>query len=119
VEALPIDVAHPTGILFAASSATAVSNPRIEMPRAFALRQNYPNPFNPVTRIDYEIAVPSTVHLVVYDLLGREIAVLVNGQRQAGTYTAEFNGSSFSSGIYFFRLRANQFVSMRKMILLK
>lgn len=89
------------------------------MPSAFALRQNYPNPFNPATGIRYDL--PSTAHvtLTVYDMLGREIAILMDGVQQAGTYTARFDASRLPSGVYFYRLSSGSNVATQKMILMK
>jgi len=80
----------------------------LNTPAATALHQNYPNPFNPSTQISYDIAALSNVRLAVYDLLGREVAVLVNRQMEPGNYTAEFNGAGLASGLYFYRLDARQ-----------
>ena len=88
-------------------------------PKTSALRQNYPNPFNPTTQISYDVATVGSVRLAVYDILGREVAVLVNEQQAPGSYTAQFNASQLSSGIYFFKLTTNQFSSIRKMTLMK
>jgi hypothetical protein len=89
----------------------------------FALSQNYPNPFNPSTKIEFRIADFGFVSLKVYDILGNEIATLVNEEKQPGTYEVEFNSSSIkhlqSSGIYFYKLKAGSFVETKKMILLK
>jgi hypothetical protein len=91
----------------------------VQAPAQCALHQNYPNPFNPSTRISYDAAKVGTVRLAVYDVLGREVAVLVNGHREPGSYTAEFNGAALSSGIYFFKMTTEQFSSIHKMILMK
>jgi outer membrane protein assembly factor BamB len=88
-------------------------------PEAFSLSQNYPNPFNPSTVISYQLPVVSKVTLIVYDLLGREIAVLVNEEKQPGVYEIEFDASNFSSGIYLYRIKAGSFMETRKMILLR
>ncbi|NOX65334.1 MAG: T9SS type A sorting domain-containing protein [Chlorobi bacterium] len=97
------------------------------VPSKFGLEQNYPNPFNPSTKIKYSIANVETRHasslrnvtLKVYDILGREVATLVNKQQQPGNYEVEFNASKLTSGIYFYSLRSGEFVQSRKMILLK
>jgi len=95
-----------------------------EIPIAFALYQNYPNPFNPSTRIKFEI--PDQVRndsrlvtLKVFDVLGNEIATLVNEEKQPGTYEVEFDESELPSGIYFYQLHAGSFVETKKMILIK
>lgn len=90
-------------------------------PSAFALEQNYPNPFNPVTVIRF--AVPSGIHapveLRLYDMLGREVATLVNDRLQGGNYRVELNGAHLASGVYLYRLKAGSLVAVRKMMLVK
>lgn len=81
-------------------------NTGTEIPKEFAIQQNYPNPFNPSTNIKFDVPVLSNVELKIYDITGREIAVLVNEQLQPGSYTYNFNGSNFASGIYFYRIKA-------------
>lgn len=85
----------------------------------FELSQNYPNPFNPVTNIKYSIANNTNVKLVVFDMLGREVATLVNGAQNAGSYEVNFNASNLSSGIYVYTLTAGNFSSSKKLTLLK
>jgi hypothetical protein len=77
-----------------------------ETPGSFRLEQNYPNPFNGKTVMSYELGVKSGVRLVVYDLLGREVATLVKEEKQPGTYEVTFDASDLSSGVYFYRLTA-------------
>jgi len=102
------------------------------IPTEFSLSQNYPNPFNPVTTIKYTIPTPPAsspfrkgrnevafVTLKVYDILGSEIATLVNQEQNAGSYEVDFNASHLASGIYFYRLQAGSFIGTKKMILLK
>ncbi|MFA6598764.1 MAG: T9SS type A sorting domain-containing protein [Ignavibacteriaceae bacterium] len=88
-------------------------------PTDFSLSQNYPNPFNPSTTISFTIPSSQMVELKVYDMLGREIAELINEYRQAGSYSAQFNASHLSTGIYFYKLKAGNFVQTKKLILLK
>jgi len=88
-------------------------------PDKFSLSQNYPNPFNPVTKVEFGILKPGFVSLKVYDVLGNEIKTLVNENKPAGKYEAEFDGSSLSSGVYFYRLSAGEFVETRSMLLVK
>jgi hypothetical protein len=92
-------------------------------PQAFALLQNYPNPFNPSTRIQYSIAKSVQVSLKVYNLLGQEVATLVNERQEAGTYSVPFNTNNgtirLSSGVYIYRLEAGSFLSMKKLVVLK
>ncbi|UCH65292.1 MAG: T9SS type A sorting domain-containing protein [Ignavibacterium sp.] len=85
----------------------------------FFLSQNYPNPFNPLTRIQYTVNNTKFVTLKVYDVLGGEIATLINEEKSAGEYKIEFDGAGLSSGIYFYRLQAGSFVETKKMVLLK
>ncbi|MFH0918836.1 MAG: ice-binding family protein [Fibrobacterota bacterium] len=92
-------------------------------PQEFALLQNYPNPFNPSTKIHYSIKKAARVSIKVYNSLGHEVATLVNGRQEAGSYTVPFNTKkgtfSLSSGIYFCRLNAGSIVSMKKLIFMK
>ena len=82
--------------------------------------QNYPNPFNPATKITYTLKSSSTVRLSVYNILGREAAVLVNNERKpAGEYEVSFNAAGFASGIYFYRLQTESFVKTNKMVVIK
>ncbi len=98
-----------------------------DLPVEFNLEQNYPNPFNNTTTISYAIpnvgdakfSFPTTVKLVVYDILGREVATLVNKKQAPGKYSVQFNGSNFASGVYFYTLQAGDFIQTKKMILLK
>lgn len=89
------------------------------IPLNCSLSQNYPNPFNPVTSIDFDIPKKGFVSLRVYDLLGREVQTLVNEEKQAGSYSVDFNSEDFSSGVYFYRLEADGFSNVKKMILIK
>jgi photosystem II stability/assembly factor-like uncharacterized protein len=90
-----------------------------ELPAEFGLEQNYPNPFNPTTAVRYQLAAASDVRLVVYDLLGREVAVLVNEKKAAGSYKVQFGASGLSSGVYLYRLTAGGFAQTRKMVVVK
>ena len=89
------------------------------VPTEYNLYQNYPNPFNPATNINFAIPKASLVVIKVFDLLGREVETLVNEEKAAGSYNIQFNGSSFSNGIYFYRMQAGDFTQTNKMILLK
>jgi len=90
-----------------------------EILNSFTLHQNYPNPFNPTTNISYSIPSNSNVMIKIFDALGREVATLVNEEKTAGKYTVEFNGTNLSSGVYFYRLKAENFVDTKKLMLLK
>lgn len=88
-------------------------------PTQFVLSQNYPNPFNPSTKIRFEIPTSTMVRLSVYDLLGREVAELVNKYLTIGSYVTEFNASNLSSGIYFYALKTDNYSEVKKLILLR
>jgi len=90
-----------------------------ETPSNFSLMQNYPNPFNPSTIISWQLAVGSHVSLKVYDVLGNEVATLVNEQKVPGKYQVEFDGSKLASSIYFYKLQTSNFSAIKKMILLR
>jgi hypothetical protein len=89
------------------------------VPGTFRLFQNYPNPFNPTTTIQYSVPSSQYVSLKIYDVLGREVASLVDGTRQPGTYTVTWDASGFSSGVYFYRLMAGSFVGTKKLVLVR
>ena len=89
------------------------------IPDSYKLNQNYPNPFNPTTNIEYTIPSESFVELKVYDVLGKEVSVLVSGQVNAGFYEIEFDATTLPSGIYFYKLQAGDFVETKKMVLVK
>jgi hypothetical protein len=99
--------------------ATNVTQETVNLPRTYQLNQNYPNPFNPSTVIRYDLPALSTMSLKIYNLLGREVAVLVDGTKPAGTYKSVWNANNMPSGVYFYRLTANGFVQTRKMLLQK
>jgi len=92
-----------------------------ELPAQYSLSQNYPNPFNPVTKIKFDISGSSETQtlLSVYDVLGREVTVLVNQQLQPGTYEADWDASAYPSGVYFYKLEIGSFTDTKKMVLLK
>jgi hypothetical protein len=91
----------------------------IAQPVTIHLYQNYPNPFNPVTNIQYAVGSMQYVSIKVYDVLGKEVATLINEEKPAGEYKVEFNGNNLPSGIYFYQLKAGSFAEIRKMVLLK
>ena len=88
-------------------------------PGNFMLSQNYPNPFNPKTIIKYQLPVDCNVRLELFDILGREAAVLVNERQSAGSYNVEFDGSNFTSGIYIYKLTAGNFIALKKLVFVK
>ncbi len=89
------------------------------VPKTYSLSQNYPNPFNPSTQIQFGLPKSGNVKLIVYDILGREVKTLVNEYRTAGTYQIAFDASSLASGVYFYKIEANDFVQTKKMLLVK
>ncbi|MFA6467816.1 MAG: T9SS type A sorting domain-containing protein [Bacteroidota bacterium] len=89
------------------------------IPQEFALEQNYPNPFNPNTQFRYTVAQEGLVSIAVYDLLGREVATLVNEVKQPGVYRMSWYGAGFSSGVYFYKMQTRSFVATKKMMLMK
>jgi hypothetical protein len=90
-----------------------------DIPLEYRLEQNYPNPFNPSTKISFSIPEKSFITLKVYDILGNEVASLLNEEKPAGYYNLDFNASRLSSGVYFYKLKSNGIVQTRKMILEK
>jgi photosystem II stability/assembly factor-like uncharacterized protein len=98
-----------------------VSNNSQEIPKSFELFQNYPNPFNPITNIKYQITnnLPRQVIIRVYDILGKEVATLVNEKQSPGIYEVTFNGNNFASGVYFYRIQVGNFMQVKKMVLIK
>ncbi|RJQ58575.1 MAG: T9SS C-terminal target domain-containing protein [Stygiobacter sp.] len=89
------------------------------IPTKYSLDQNYPNPFNPVTKIKFSIPAEENVSLKVFNVLGQEVAILVNKQMKAGSYSFDWNASNLSSGVYFYRIEAGSFNLTKKMLLLK
>jgi len=98
---------------------TSIDKTGSDMPCSYNLFQNYPNPFNPNTVISYQLPVMSNVTLKVYDLLGKEVANLVNDRQDAGNHSVKFNASMLSSGVYFYKLQAENYSAMKKLLLLK
>jgi hypothetical protein len=88
-------------------------------PKEFKLEQNFPNPFNPTTTIQYQLPADARVTLKIYDILGSEVRTLVNEEQEAGYKEVQFNGSSFASGMYIYRLTAGNYTSIKKMMLVK
>jgi hypothetical protein len=103
---------------------TWIDNNNKPLQNEFSLNQNYPNPFNPTTTIEYSIPLndkreTSNVHLIIYDILGREVKTLVNEIQKPGNYNIQFDGSKLSSGVYYYQLKYGSFVQTKKMLLLK
>jgi hypothetical protein len=105
--------------VFGTLNITAVAENNSKIPTKYTLYQNYPNPFNPTTNIQIDIPKAGQTNIVVYNILGQKVADLLNKELNAGTYTISFNASRLSSGIYFYTLRSGNFITTKKMILLK
>jgi flagellar hook assembly protein FlgD len=93
-----------------------------EIPAKFELSQNYPNPFNPKTTIRFDVPSVETIHelsLRIYDILGREIATIVNQELKPGSYNVDWDGTNYPGGVYLYKLQAGDYSSVKKMILLK
>jgi len=108
-----------TGLYVLKVSGTIGINEENNISSGYKLEQNYPNPFNPVTSLEFEIPRQDFVSLKVFDLLGNEVAVLVNEKKAAGNYKIEFDGTNYASGVYFYKLESGNFSEMRKMVLIK
>lgn len=104
---------------FTMTTLVSTGNQTTVIPDKFELSQNYPNPFNPMTKINFALPKQGLVTLKIYDVLGREIKTLVNEVKQAGSYSVDFNGAEFSSGVYFYKLTSGDFVDIKRMILVK
>lgn len=107
------------GIYILDSLTTGVNPVEHELPKQFFLVQNYPNPFNPTTSIGYSLSATQFVSLKVYDLLGREVAALLDGRKTPGTYEVQWNAEGYPSGVYFYRLQAGNFIQTKRMILIR
>jgi uncharacterized delta-60 repeat protein len=101
------------------SQQVGIQNIGTEIPSSYSLSQNYPNPFNPITNVKFSIIKAEQVILIVYDIQGREVQTLVNERLKPGTYEATFEGSQLTSGVYFYKLIAGNFVETKKMLLIK
>ena len=125
-----------SGILYGDTSLTGINKISSEIPDNFSLSQNYPNPFNPITKIKFSVAPPLNlplsggdvtavagavgVRLIIYDVLGREVATLINQQMQPGSYSVDWDASAYPSGVYFYKLSINnEQLAARKMVLIK
>lgn len=102
-----------------ASEPTSVENIKPQIAKSYELYQNYPNPFNPSTTIRFSIPVSGFVSIKVFDILGREVAALLNEEKKEGIYSVPFNGAKLSSGVYFYRMQADNFTQVKKLLLQK
>jgi hypothetical protein len=98
---------------------TGVDDQTSSLPKTYSLSQNYPNPFNPSTTIEFSIPISSQVTLKIYDVLGHELTTLVNELKQPGTYTIDWDASSFPGGVYFYRLQAGSYTQTKKLVYIK
>jgi hypothetical protein len=98
---------------------SAVDSSRISIPAAYVLRQNYPNPFNPSTTISYALPTQSLVTLKVFNVLGQEVATLVNGLENPGNKSVEFNAAGLPSGVYFYRLQAGSYSGTKMLMVVR
>jgi len=101
------------------SISSGVNDRTNDLPLTYELKQNYPNPFNPSTTIAFDVPSVGHVQLRIFDLLGREVASLLNEQRNAGRYHVEWDASRFSSGVYFYRIESGEFKQTKKLMLVK
>ena len=122
ITATATDVTGSTSALSACNNEVKTAIEQVssgEVPSSFRLHENYPNPFNPETTIRYDVPQASPVRLAVYDLLGREVAVLVDEQKTAGSHTVVFDARDLASGLYLYQLTSNEVRQTRKLVLLK
>jgi len=115
IAAVTLDASVVTG----PGTTSSVDEPVSGIPQQFSLGQAYPNPFNPSTQIVFDLAIQSHVTITVVDLLGHEIATLIDNDMKAGSYRAEWDGSQHASGVYFIRMNTNNFSAIRKVTLMK
>jgi len=107
----------PAGVWWTHVVSVEMSDPSI--PENYLLSQNYPNPFNPSTQIEFSVPVESIVNIVVYDIVGREVATLVNENMPAGNYSLTWNAAGLTSGVYFYRMESQNYLEVKKMIMMK
>lgn len=117
--AIAISLSNPIAETARWQQIVGINNISIEIPKEWKLYQNYPNPFNPETKINFDVLKSENIRIVVYDMLGREVEILVNERLVPGRYNVTFNASKYSSGIYFYSLNSNSFNSIKKMSLIK
>jgi len=108
-----------SGIYRSIQSTSSVEHLGTDLPNQISLSQNYPNPFNPTTIINYSVPKPTHVKIIIYDVLGSEIATLVNERKQPGEYKVTWNAEGMSSGIYVYRLIAGEFIETKKMVVIR
>jgi len=107
------------GFVYRSSNPTNLIDFLEKKPESYHLSQNYPNPFNPLTTIEYSVPQKENVKLTVYDMLGKQIAILINEVKNPGHYKINFDAQNLTSGIYFYKIEAGNFSDYKKMILIK
>lgn len=117
VATLP-DSTHITGFIFT-DNLVGINSISTEIPIKYSLNQNYPNPFNPVTKIQFSLPKQENTRLIIFDILGREVSILVNEQLAPGSYEVNFDGTDYASGLYYYSIQAGSYVETKKMILVK
>lgn len=115
----PPGTSYTLRVVFGIMGTVGVKEKDNQIPENYFLSQNYPNPFNPATTIDFSLPVSGLVSLKIFNVLGQEVAELLNGEMKAGNYSVDFDASRFSSGMYFYKLTAGNFTSVKKMLLVK
>ncbi len=100
-------------------SITGIYNNEKSFPIDYQLFQNYPNPFNPITTIKYSVPQSSLISIIIFDVLGKNVATILNEYKPAGSYSVEFDGNKLASGIYFYQMRAGNFIDTKKLLLIK
>jgi glucuronoarabinoxylan endo-1,4-beta-xylanase len=118
-ETVQMDFSLKITMLYNGTPSTGVNPIEDMLPKKFSLSQNFPNPFNPTTVISYQLPISNWVTLKVYDVLGKEVASIVNGVEEPGYKSVKFDATKLSSGPYFYRLQAGSFVQTNKMLLMK
>jgi hypothetical protein len=108
-------IGHATSPLMA----VGIAAPEAAVPEQYALAQNYPNPFNPSTTIEYALPHRANIDLIVYNTLGQQVSTLVSGDQEAGYHEVKFDASSLSSGVYFYRLKAVDFVATKRFLVVR
>jgi hypothetical protein len=98
---------------------TGVTPSHDQIPASFVLNQNYPNPFNPSTKITYTVPEKTDLNLSVFNVLGEKVATLVDGPKNAGTYTVDFSATNLPSGVYYYRLKSGSFSETKNMVVMK
>jgi hypothetical protein len=114
-----IDTGFLVDALLRGTATSVADNGRTDLPLTYELSQNYPNPFNPSTLIRFTIPERTHVSLHVYDVLGREVAALVDEEKTPGVYEVRFDARSLSSGAYFYRLKTNSYIQLKKLLIVR